>query len=581
MSNGQRGTGANSRGIVTPTIVLPGDPRWGSPLQPKTIERLTSSEVASLSHILESEGARNVAAEARISATAQKPRSQITSIRADMGEARAYKKALQRGEAGLMRPLGANWKGPDFITAARRNGKVWIFVNDAKTSMKGRFPRKKWSVPRKWYPFVDRALAKGNLQLNNRLLEEEIRLAYKQGRMMRRHIHVDYSPSGQGKVSGFGKEKPLLKKLPTPSVKAINKRGVGGDSRATTNRTQASKKPLPSKAPIASEQGGATKKEPASTKVPVPTKKVGKFRLFVKGLKGFGIGLLIDYAISKLIKSIKGDPVKRAFEHHLRKLDGAISKAIVAESRSIEYYQKQYPGQTIYAELNLQYVLRHDGTGGDPDFLGMQLLFVQMSIKPHNSSLTRSGLPKSLEKNWTGKQWKDLQRARYFKTETVTAAISVPHPIEGDFYGSWMAGYNSKLAARTRLWAVFTIMLKSGYLEMSGYLFDKNRKFKDLKITIDQVTKDHIYFHVTADGEKATKEIHIGTTNTPGFLNGVWKLKVHPDHPNPDRIPKSGQERWFRPKHAGLQRALSKKYMHLDGVEPQYNKEWEKWKKRN
>ena len=52
-----------------------------------------------------------------IMASSSAARSFATAIRADQGEAEAYKAALLRGEIGIQRPTGANIAGVDFITA--------------------------------------------------------------------------------------------------------------------------------------------------------------------------------------------------------------------------------------------------------------------------------------------------------------------------------------------------------------------------------------------------------------------------------------------------------------------------------
>ncbi|MBL8153468.1 MAG: hypothetical protein JNM70_04730 [Anaerolineae bacterium] len=140
------------------------------------------------------------------SASARTPRSLNTAIRADVGESAAYKASLQRGEIGLQRPGGANVPGADFITAELdANGKVsQIIVNDAKTSIRGQFPTPEapgaWT---KWNAEVQQAIAPGRLNLGDPALEAEIRQAYAQGRVRLRQLNVDYSPNGQGNISGW------------------------------------------------------------------------------------------------------------------------------------------------------------------------------------------------------------------------------------------------------------------------------------------------------------------------------------------------------------------------------------------
>jgi hypothetical protein len=76
-----------------------------------------------------------------ISATAATPQSLRTAIRADIGESEGYKAALQRGEIGLQRPMGANVPGVDFITAPSDGSE--IIVTDVKRARSGDSPRRR------------------------------------------------------------------------------------------------------------------------------------------------------------------------------------------------------------------------------------------------------------------------------------------------------------------------------------------------------------------------------------------------------------------------------------------------------
>jgi hypothetical protein len=138
------------------------------------------------------------------SASAQTPRSMNTAIRADIGEAEAYKAALERGEIGLQRPGGSNVPGADFITAAEGPNGIEIFVNDAKTTSVGTFPKPKGpSVKPTWQAEVNDAIQPGRLDLGDAVLEQRIRDAAAAGRVRVRQVNVDYSPAGQGGLSGF------------------------------------------------------------------------------------------------------------------------------------------------------------------------------------------------------------------------------------------------------------------------------------------------------------------------------------------------------------------------------------------
>ena len=129
-----------------------------------------------------------------ISATAKTTRSLRTAIRADLGETEAYKEALRRGEIGLQRPLGINVRGVDFITAARRAGMFEIIVTDVKTSEKGKFPVPKQVIPGDWRAQARQAV--NRLALKSTNLADQIRAAFKAGRIRRRQLNVHYSPAG-------------------------------------------------------------------------------------------------------------------------------------------------------------------------------------------------------------------------------------------------------------------------------------------------------------------------------------------------------------------------------------------------
>lgn len=152
--------------------------------------------------ILESEGAAPRSGQFQ-SASAQTARSLKTAIRADIGEVEAYKVALAQREIGLQRPGGANLPGEDFITAGRNaNGEMVVYVNDAKTSTIGKFPKPETGpLPRTWQQAVQDAVGPQRLKLpNNAQLEAEIRDAVAKGRVVRRQVNVNYSPAGQGTI---------------------------------------------------------------------------------------------------------------------------------------------------------------------------------------------------------------------------------------------------------------------------------------------------------------------------------------------------------------------------------------------
>ncbi len=148
--------------------------------------------------IIESRGA-NLVENGTVMGSARTSRSIVTSIRAALGEAEAYKQALRDGEIGLQSPLHANAPGPDFITAQLDSrGQFRIFVTDVKSSTVGRFPTPKTFVRTDWGKHVREALER--LDLGNPELEALVRDAFDNGRVFPRQTNVDYSPSGQGRI---------------------------------------------------------------------------------------------------------------------------------------------------------------------------------------------------------------------------------------------------------------------------------------------------------------------------------------------------------------------------------------------
>lgn len=160
-----------------------------------------------------------------ISARSQTPKSFATAIRADIGESEAYKQALLRGEIGLQRPMGANVRGVDFITAVREGatGIKNIICTDVKTSERGKFPIPKQSIPGSWQAEVHAAVARLKLQLRTtdatgsasrifahpptiaelKVLESEVARALRENRVHLRQLNADYSETGNGTISGW------------------------------------------------------------------------------------------------------------------------------------------------------------------------------------------------------------------------------------------------------------------------------------------------------------------------------------------------------------------------------------------
>jgi hypothetical protein len=161
-----------------------------------------------------------------VSAQSRTPRSFMTAIRADLGEAEAYRQALLRGEIGLQRPMGANVRGVDFVTAVRDGaaGVREVVCSDAKSSGSGRFPKAKATIPGSWQAEVRDATTRPRLRLQVlttdipggapgfpipfgplalQQLEDAIIAAVAAGKVRLRQLNADYSPAGQGLIVGW------------------------------------------------------------------------------------------------------------------------------------------------------------------------------------------------------------------------------------------------------------------------------------------------------------------------------------------------------------------------------------------
>ncbi|QGN48095.1 DUF4157 domain-containing protein [Micromonospora sp. WMMC415] len=136
------------------------------------------------------------------SASAQTARSLITGIRADEGEAAAWRAALARGEIGLQGPTGSNVPGGDFYTAQiDANGQVTLIATDVKLSTVGSFPTPATTLKPTWRAELQAAIAPGRLNLGDPALENAIRAAFAAGRIRIRQLNADYSPTGGGTIT--------------------------------------------------------------------------------------------------------------------------------------------------------------------------------------------------------------------------------------------------------------------------------------------------------------------------------------------------------------------------------------------
>lgn len=138
------------------------------------------------------------------SASAQTARSLNTAIRADVGEAAAWRGALERGEIGLKGPTGANVSGGDFFTArVDPGGQVTLIANDVKTSTVGKFPVPATTIKPTWTAELRAAIQPERLKLGDAALEDAIRSAFDSGRVRIRQLNVDFSTAGGGVITGY------------------------------------------------------------------------------------------------------------------------------------------------------------------------------------------------------------------------------------------------------------------------------------------------------------------------------------------------------------------------------------------
>lgn len=184
--------------------VRPTDTRWGGdPAAPTDAGNRPAG-------VRESKGASPLGDGYR-SASAAKDAALKTAISPDVGESSAYQEALRRREIGIERPQGANRSGRgDFITAIEKGDKVRLVVSDVETSQNGQFSSDKapsWSDKKSSHPKWDQrlrdAIAKGRLDLGDAKLEAKIREAYARGDVTLRHVKVDMSNTGQGRITGI------------------------------------------------------------------------------------------------------------------------------------------------------------------------------------------------------------------------------------------------------------------------------------------------------------------------------------------------------------------------------------------
>jgi hypothetical protein len=67
----------------------------------------------------------------------------------------------------------------------------------------GKFPQPDNNLKKSWFDEVQQAVSPSSLKLNDSALEKEIRDAFQQRHVIKRQLNVDYSPAGQGKITGW------------------------------------------------------------------------------------------------------------------------------------------------------------------------------------------------------------------------------------------------------------------------------------------------------------------------------------------------------------------------------------------
>jgi Domain of unknown function (DUF4157) len=150
-------------------------------------------------------GFREPTASEAVSVTAKEDVGINKAIRPNIAEQQTWDEAIfARNEIGLQGPTGSIVEGPDFITAQRMaDGQLEIIVTDVASTETGKLARKSTDIPEDWLRHVESAISPERLDLGDADLEARIIEAFHAGRVRRRQISVDFSPAGQGTVTGW------------------------------------------------------------------------------------------------------------------------------------------------------------------------------------------------------------------------------------------------------------------------------------------------------------------------------------------------------------------------------------------
>lgn len=176
---------------------------------------------------VESSGAGGRKGSTFLSATARDPTAvDVTAIRSDLAESRAYDQHQKQGEFGIQRPGGSNVRGADSTTAQVQfdaNGKpvsAKIFLNDVTSPTEPKGPKASHA---EWGAELERILDPDappgeRLDFGDPALEAVIREAARKGEVYVRVVRVEYSMSGEGAVRTSPSETWPLKPVRAPVV---------------------------------------------------------------------------------------------------------------------------------------------------------------------------------------------------------------------------------------------------------------------------------------------------------------------------------------------------------------------------
>jgi hypothetical protein len=290
--------------------------------------------------------------------------AQHTTVRASLGEARAYQAALRQGEIGIERPQKVHAGGrADFITVKEgQGGKVTIVVTDVGTTHTGadnKVPTTwddKLKETPKWDQKLRDAIDPGRLSLGDKNLEQRIRAAYAQHTpenptIVLRNVKVDYSAQGQGRVEGLGG--------------GVVPGGNAADLAAAAGR-----------APRATVPGDA----PTAT-----TALAGQFAGRVAVL---GLGLAAGY----LESSMRNDMLNKQAKDAFTKVADQVPAKVGELSQQAAAMKAEAPDKPIYAQVSVAVSTLHviQSSGEGEGMVSWSYVPVNVSIDPRSVSVSLS-----------------------------------------------------------------------------------------------------------------------------------------------------------------------------------------------